>query len=66
MRNEPYRALVHIGGLGILYAALLYLIQLIKNPTLYYIAFITSTAFIAVLIYFLVYRPIANSDYFNY
>ncbi|BDB99501.1 hypothetical protein [Saccharolobus caldissimus] len=63
---EPYRALVHIASIGILFAAILYFLQYIKNALMYYLLFISSIIFISILIYYLVYKPIVNSKYFKY
>lgn len=56
--------IVHIGIIGILFAALVYFDQYEKNPTLYFTFFALSIALTAGLIYLLIIRPALK--YFNY
>lgn len=66
MRIEPYRALVHMGSIGIAFAAAVYYLQYIRQPGLYYTAFALTIVVFAALIYYLVYKPIVESKYFNF
>lgn len=66
MEIEPYRALVHVVSIGILFAAILFFLSYIRNSILYYVLFTISIIGIIILLYFLVYKPIVKSKYFNF
>ncbi|EZQ10621.1 MULTISPECIES: hypothetical protein [Acidianus] len=56
--------IVHIGIIGILFAALIYFDQYEKNPGLYYTFYALSVALTATLLYFLIIKPAIK--YFNF
>ena len=66
MKIEPYRALVHMGTIGIAFAAVIYFLQYIKQPMMYYTLFGLTIVGFLVLIYYLVFKPIVDSEYFNF
>ena len=66
MKIEPYRAWIHMVSIGIAFAAMVYFLQYVRQPVLYYILFTLSIIGTLALIYYLVYKPIANSKYFNF
>ncbi|MCI2415331.1 MAG: hypothetical protein MPF33_08860 [Candidatus Aramenus sp.] len=64
MPSEGGSIIVHIGIIGILFAALIFFDQYEKSPPLYYLFFALSVALTAGLIYLLIIRPALK--YFNF
>lgn len=55
-----------MGTIGIAFAAAIYFLQYVRQPMMYYTLFGLTIIGFLVLIYYLIFKPIVDSDYFNF